>query len=227
MLAGGAPEGEIRAIREVMPKAHITAVDTDQSCCDAAKAAGADETYCGDVMDMSAKEFDAVFLDFCGPASREMSQTVLAFCGRAHVVGVNFSYGRDVKEVAVEVFEKAERGFKSTNSIDTVTRLLNTGMPRHVAARVYYLLRSMTARVRSVITYAGNEMPMCSCVLAKGGKNQKLSYVSLADGDFELAVLDTVNVSNLYDCPQERIEALRRRGVALRAVQTRKAREAA
>lgn len=227
ILAGGAPEGEIRAIREVMPKAHITAVDTDAACCEAAAVAGADVTHCGDVMDLAEKEFDAVCLDFCGPVSSAMSQAVRAFFRRAYVVVVNFCYGRDVKEVAIDALEKAERGFKSDTSTENAARILSTGMPRHVAARVYSLLRSMAPRLRSVIIYAGNEMPMCSCLLTKGGKNARLSYVALAEGDFELAVLDTTNVSNLYDCPQERIEALRRREVALRAVQTRRAREAA
>src|SRR4051812_22114148 len=44
VLAGASPAGEIAAIREVLPTAHITAVDKDHSCVRAAKDAGADET---------------------------------------------------------------------------------------------------------------------------------------------------------------------------------------
>src|SRR4051812_6757393 len=85
ILAGGNPAGEVTAIRELMPKAHITAVDKDPLCLEAAITAGVDEVIQCDLTDYSRlgrsvtsapcealtrlPRFDIVNLDLCSSAN--------------------------------------------------------------------------------------------------------------------------------------------------------------
>lgn len=236
-LAGGAPKGEFDAIKELMPSANITAVDKDQACIEAAIEDGADDVICADLTEWSfldgstykrptaqlvGKSFDVVNLDLCGGASeatRDMINVYRGLVARPGVLKVTFSYGRDVVEF-----------FKFRQAIPPDLEV--TGMPQTVAARLAYLLGPHVDMIASVILYSGNEMPMCSVVIECPGKGnritkgyreqRRISFTKLQDEDFELAVLHP-DVRLLYDCPQERIDALRRSHAALKAVATRKA----
>lgn len=56
MLAGDHPEGEIRAIREVMPKARIVAADRERECVALAQEAGADVSLLCDLDDYQVEQ---------------------------------------------------------------------------------------------------------------------------------------------------------------------------
>lgn len=233
-LAGAAPQGEFQCVRELMPDARIVAVDKSEDCLQAAREAGADEVIGADVADWSYDEgnraeqatkplrqryFDVINLDLCGGATQEamlLARVYKKQVRRPGVLMLSFSYGRDV----VEFFKFNTFGNE---------RLAGAGVPEIINARVTYVLGGMVNFARSVILYMGNQMPMCSVVVAlkgAGGKSaaeHPCSFVRLMDGDFELAVT-LPNVARLYDCPQERIEAIRRKQVAAKAVATRRER---
>lgn len=231
-LAGGAPAGEINCIRELMPKAHITAIDKDEGCVLAAMDAGADDAIKADLSEwtmdghikrpnaaLTGKCFDVVNLDLCAGASAETKELISIYRSlvyRPGILMVTFSYGRDVVEFFK--FRQSAPGHLAA-------------VPESIANRIAYLFGQKADRIASVILYQGNQMPMCSVVLlcvGHGGRAQQrpLSFTKLQEGDFELAVLHP-DVRMLYDCPEERILALRRSHAALRAVATRKANEAA
>lgn len=235
-LAGGSPAGEINCIRELMPKAHITAVDKDEACVLAAMDAGADDAIQVDLSEFTVskhntkqpnsalinKRFHAVHLDLCAGASHETRQLIsvyLALVERPGVLLVTFSYGRDV----VEFFKMCQPIHERLSRV-----------PENVAARISYLCGAWAQKVASVILYQGNAMPMCSVAIVRLGSTAHaggdlpydLSIVKLQEGDFELAVLHP-DPRMLYDCPGDRIEALRRSHAALKAVATRRAKEAA
>jgi len=250
ILAGGAPQGEINAIRELMPAAHITAVDIEQDCVEAAVRAGADYVVRCDLADLATKtlaygstakapntafagldKFDLVHLDFCsnlGPDLRRIVNVYRSLVTGRGIYIVSFSYGRDVTEV-----------FKLESDINR--SVLGAEVPDAVAIRVAWLFRTQQWSIRSIITYRGAAMPMCSVLCQVGwqqGLNSKLqedryrddcvaaSYASLLPGDFELAVT-MPDPSKLYDCPQERIESLRRSHTAIMASYTRNTRRSA
>ncbi len=242
ILAGGSPGGEIAAIRELMPKAHITAVDTDRSCLAAAKDAGADEVICCDLADwvteertsswgtrtkstylpvaMSAVEpFDIICLDLCGPvnrSTRELWRQYRRKLSRHGIMILTFSYGRDV----LEVFEEAKKNAFPA----TIERFEAWGIPAPLQGRFAYLFTGFgdLNEIRSVIGYRGNEMPMCSVLrhLKKTYCSRGL-YVGLEARDWELAVIYPQSMA-LYDCPSERIAQLRRHFAAIKASCTRK-----
>lgn len=68
-LAGGEPKEELDLLRELFPTSHVTMVDYEEKCCDAARKAGADEVFCCDLSDPPAEllkaSFDVVNLDLC------------------------------------------------------------------------------------------------------------------------------------------------------------------
>lgn len=255
MMSGGAPKGEIAAIRELMPKAHITAVDKNQDCVDAAIDAGADEVFLCDLTDWSrvpegrpgnrlrpvqqlvdAGTFDLMNIDLCAGASFETAQIFRCYnkllTDRGVMIGT-FSYGRDVVEAHMAALKKwrtraapvhgSQLGIESQLGVEirrTLQCLEATGMPESVLSRLAYLFwPSELARTRSVMVYRGAEMPMCSFLRCSGACNE-ISFLQVESGDFELAVCYP-DSARLYDCPTDRILALRRRFAALKAALTR------
>jgi excisionase family DNA binding protein len=233
ILAGGNPAEEIAAIREVMPKAHITAVDRDPRCLDLAIDAGADEVVLCDLNDFTVEQhgpwshkkgpakallgakFDLLVLDLCaGPnrSTRAICRIYLAKLLTAHGVSiVTFSYGRDVIEE-----------IEASGVPCAIAALAKHGASDRVLMRIGYLLtESMTKAVVSVMVYRGNEMPMCSVLLSNSVYRRTASFVQVEPGDFELAVT-CPDPALLYACPQERIESLRRKHAAIKASYTRK-----
>lgn len=118
ILAGGDPSGEVAAIREVMPKAHITAVDRDPACLEAAINAGVDEVVHVDLSDFemagnssvrnppqalqALPRFDLVSLDLCSGANEPTRQLIAVnrrLTAHRGVCVFTISYGRDVQEV--------------------------------------------------------------------------------------------------------------------------------
>lgn len=184
MLAGRAPEGEVAIIRDLMPKAVITAVDRDPVAIEAARAAGVDEVVQCNLAKIHrenyrgahwfpppaflGREFDAIHLDFCNvltPGLKRLMGVYMRHCVKKLGVFIfTFSYGRDV----AEAFGEPE------------PELLElTGSPA-LAARLTWLLKPMpwrdypgakdygsnakrlsTMYVCSIISYPGT-MPMCS-----------------------------------------------------------------
>jgi hypothetical protein len=245
-MAGGSPGGEIVAIRELMPKAHITAVDRDSECLTRAIDAGADDVIqCADVAEcqfvpetkgpngysvtsshylppapLQGHKWDAVHLDLCCSAmsvsriARVMLSQSLTSRG---VLIVTFSVGRDVAEVYEEI--------DGTWGRSDIQHQLPRNMPKSVRGRVAYI--GALSQLHSVMSYQGANMPMCSAFYIKGRNNNgQVGFVQVGRGDFELAVVYP-EAARLYDCPQERIESLRRKFAAIKAVITTKARREA
>lgn len=248
ILAGGAPKGEVNTIREVMPKAYIVAVDRDSRCLDAAIEAGVDDIILCDLADFtipltksgkpSAKrypsaplrelsgQFDIVHLDLCAGVN---SQTRLVTSVNSQLVSprgvliVTFSFGRDV----VEIFREPANQSRAPKWLSLA------GADPTLCGRIGYLFgfpympgikHPPPDRIRSVFVYRGAEMPMCSVLLQgcrEWGVEEGGSFVKVEPGDFELAVT-CPDPSRLYDCPQERIESLRRQHAAMKAVYTRR-----
>lgn len=245
ILAGGAPHGEIAAIRELMPKAHIVAVDRDRQCLEAAIDAGADDVI---ECDLYAYErevkgnghypssvfvlpqplrhvapFDAIHLDFCGLVCDQMKRATrlvvqYLLINRGCLIQT-FSYGRDV----VEMFLDAGRTYSFAGqhpNTDTVTISLPDEIPDTVAGRLLYL--GQVRYLRSVMLYRGPAAPMVSALYQKyaNAYRNTMSVVKVEPGDFELAVTypDAVN---LYDCPESRIKSFRQKFAAIKAVMNR------
>lgn len=249
-LSGGAPSGEVTAIRELMPKAHITAVDKNQKCLDQAIDAGVDDVVLCDLADFTVSQrpayhdpqkvgysryepaapiaalerFDIINLDLCGVVTEHTQRLFRIYRKRAvssgGVIMITFSYGRDVTELFGEHFRKAPERF--------VNELSSAGISDALAARILFLFsrekaHQGTGGLRSVIAYKGSEMPMCSLlVLAYPQSDIPIRYMKIEPGDFELAVCYP-DVSAMYDCPHDRVMALRRKFAALKAAFTRKA----
>lgn len=142
-LAGGAPAGEMAAVRELMPKARIIAVDRDAECLSAAIDAGADDVVQCDLAEFSSDipkespivrrgnrktfphqaivrlgEFDVINLDFCCGVGREMRQILNVYSWLVTsrgVIMVTFSYGRDVAEMFTETLWDWRRKAKKFN----------------------------------------------------------------------------------------------------------------
>jgi hypothetical protein len=244
IMAGGAPHGEVRAIRELMPKAIITAVDNNPTCLEAAIDAGVDEVILADLNDFvpddrrlrptiplqSAEKFDIVNLDLCASANAATNKIARVYCRLVTVGGVfmmTFSYGRDVVELYSHAYETSPlqwTSFCKIYSLDPVTAVGG----KLVSGRLLYLFSQKRLEyLRSVVLYRGAEMPMCSvlfCSIDGSDRVQNISVVKLEPGDFEIAV-SCPDPSLLYDCPEERISALRRKHAAIRASYTRSARE--
>ena len=241
ILAGGAPSGEINAIRELMPRAHIVAIDKDTKCLEAAIDAGADNVIECDlyacerlqhnhswthVLPKQLRDiepFDAIHLDFCGQVGSEMKRsTGLIFQKLMTTRGcmaLTFSYGRDV----VEMFMESGRSYSFAPTyprVDPITIALPDDIPDSVAGRLIYM--GNVRHIRSVMMYRGAAMPMVSVVYHKYANAYRhgISTVKVEPGDFELAVSYPDAVS-LYDCPEDRIKSFRREFAAIKAVLTR------
>ena len=246
MVAGGAPAGEIVAIRELMPKARIFAVDVDPRCVELAKEAGADNVAICDLLKdyrstaamrfggkpprvvapplRASSKFDIVDFDLCGNVTGDFRSAGL-FSMRSLTTsgGVfiwTFSYGRDVAEQFLDEDRHWER---QRSSIEPVHKFeLPATIPDRLARRIHFLIQSYATAtmIRSVIMYRGSEMPMCSVLLQVNRSAPDISFLRLQKDDFELAVAFP-DPTKLYDCPQERIAALRRKFAAMKAMRTR------
>jgi hypothetical protein len=243
ILAGGSPTGEIKAIRELMPKAHVTAVDKDPVCLEAAIEAGADEIIHCDLTDfhiappfigskiqrkqvnaslLDCERFDLINIDFCCNALSipksffTLYSRLLTFSG---VFLLTFCYGRDVTEYFIDLLKRRDE----YNCL-SIARMRKAGVPDVTIGRLLHVFyNSQFDSIRSVMLYKGNEMPMCSVLYQGSGKGGlPISFMRIEPGDFELAVAYPSAV-NLYDCPQERIDSLRRKFAAIKASLTRSA----
>jgi hypothetical protein len=231
IMAGAAPEGEINAIRELMPKAHITAIDNDERCLTAALNCGADEVVHVDLTEwgeyentfrkkpaakLGDRRFDVVCLYLCAnvnATTKKMARVYRSLVAHYGVYIVNFSYGRDV----VELFDDARLALASYANEYPLGGLLSKVPPNLVGRIAYLFPPKLASTVRSVMAYRGNAMPMCSVLLHT--TSHGLSFVQTEPGDFEIAAAHP-DPALLYACPQERIEALRRRHAALKAAYT-------
>lgn len=232
MVAGNAPQGEVTAIRELMATAYVVAVDRDQSCVAAAVAAGVDKALCCDLTAWAEPHstrpyrpptlladngpFDLMILDLCGGVLSETTRDVFRYyptlLTRGGVCLMTFSYGRDV----VEVF--AQHALKATWEMQ---RLRALKVPTVLAGRLAFLFKaSAINRFVSIMAYRGHEMPMCSIAYCQSDISSRTRFVRVEPGDFELAVT-CPDPSKLYDCPADRIAALRRTNAAIRASFTR------
>jgi len=226
-IAGPAPAGEIGCILELMPRAHITAVDLDQARVDAASKAGAHKAILCNIAPVvvvnrpgpssyPVKEwkipdlgrFDAICLDLTGHADDLLRRTIRLYSAKTKVLIVTFSYGRDVVEFYVH------------NALKHPTESFEAdGIHPSLSARIGYLCGSLGNKIRSVMVYRGPQQPMVSILMHEGVGR---SFVKVQDGDFELAVTHP-DVSKLYDCPSDRILHIRRSLAARKAVATKNA----
>lgn len=247
-LAGGHPAEEIGCIRELMPKAFIIALDIDPQCCEAAMTAGANDAICVDIFAwqktsppssrsclppqiIELGDVDALNLDLCGGITKDVEMAVNRYsyiCRRGAFL-LTFSYGRDV----CEIYEPGEY----------------RGVPEPVGGRVRLLTPRAVHQLNltSVMTYKGNEMPMCAMMWSQWkGRDADLanrldydererrklkiearpnpSFVKVGNDDLSVACAYP-DVARLYGLPDERVQAFRRHFTALKAVATRRAKE--
>ncbi len=242
IMAGGSPRGEVRAIQELMPRAHITAVDRDERCLQAAIDAGVDEVVQCDLSEFSGQigttsfgpatalralpPWDVVSLDLCGvanPTTKKISKACAYLVSKRGVFILTFSYGRDV----IEAIKK--QPIHNFDCVDgSAQAVFDAGASDLLLRRISYLFdgNSRVGRgISSIFTYRGAEMPMCSVLcggeLITTDKGVRApSFVQVERGDFELAVCYPESAA-LYDCPQDRIDALRRKHAAIKASYTR------
>jgi hypothetical protein len=245
-LAGGSPRGEMTAIRELMPKAYVVAVDTDPRCLEAAINAGADDVIECDVLAYEherSKEqfgssrylvpsslrnlakFDAINLDLCGSVTADVKRCLGLYLRQLvtarGIVMLTFSYGRDVAEMYQVLGRQWSVQTSQTRDDDELFEL-PAAVPDSAAGRIMYL--GNQRHLRSIMVYRGAEMPMCSALYQSGQAIcQSISFTKVGPGDFEIAAVYP-NSAKLYDCPQERIDSLRRKFAAIKAAFTRTAR---
>jgi hypothetical protein len=195
MLSGYAPDGEIQAIKSVMPKASILAVDKEPNAAQQAKLAGANHVICCDLERIvietinatyattakkpcaeiqefvsSYGKFDAMHLDFCGVACEAMKDIIMTSQTALTTKGaliVTFAYGRDVWPMFREAYNKlrSRDGNGSERYNVALDHLIAKGVPEPIVWRLSYLFGSKIASIQSVIQYMGAGTPMCSCVL--------------------------------------------------------------
>lgn len=226
VVAGPQPAEEITCIRELMPKARITAVDLDPQYVEAAKAAGADDAFVYDLAECGSAigPFDVICLDLTGPADDRLARMIKFYwynLAKNGAMIVTMCYGRDVVEMYCAEYEKAHRFDGGKVALEQID-----GMPQQIKERLFYVLRNRGRHLRSCLQYRGKQMPMLSCLLqARHQPKWVGTFQRVDDGDYELAVTSE-DLGNIYACPRERIDALRRSAIAKKAVQTRRGREA-
>lgn len=250
MIAGPVPHEEIRCIKELMPRAHITAVDISEKNVLAAIDAGADDAYCIDVgaLEMIQYQysktltmpkpfngirgddrFDIICLDLTGPANEWLKKIIHVYLINGlkakGVMIFTFSYGRDVVEHLSEVWRKARSDEREL--LDHPISHLRQ-IPEQLAARVYYVIRSYSRFLDSCLQYRGSRMPMISCLLVKKSNVPSANFACIEKTDYDLA-LQSEDLGNVFACPVERLVALRKQSArstaAKKAVATRKARK--
>lgn len=246
IIAGPSPHEEIACIKELMPKAHITAIDVDETNVLSAKVAGADTSFICNVFDfqqtqtpnsktikppasLKDNKYDVCCLDLTGPANDALYRLISIYFAHATANGgiliTTFSYGRDVMEAYHHNWQvekaKDNHQFAHWRALATIDE-----MPEEVMVRVFFALRSRSSNLQSCLQYLGAHMPMISCLLVKKTRLPKATFCRILPDDFELAVTSE-NIGNIYACPSERIALLRRSMAAKKAVQTRKLKQLA
>lgn len=253
MMAGGAPGGEIAAIRSLMPKAYIVAGDKDPHCLEAAIECGVDDVVLGDVlvegrMELKTRradgtpsttvippefigreKYDLFDLDLCGHAGPDLMRMASVYMRQAVIGGgvfmLTFSYGRDVSELFMEVYRQTGRSWEFKRGYNDVEKFaLPDSVPDAVAARIMYLFSpSVLCWLRSIMVYRGPQSPMCSLLFQVGRINRGQISSVIVEGVDFELAVARDDVSALYDVPQERIEALRRSLSARKAAATKRA----
>lgn len=240
IVAGPCPSEEIGCIKELMPKAHITTIDINEANILAAIAAGSDEVAVHNLSEFdrapaingagttqipSSKlgkiPFDAVCLDLTGHVSNELVKLIKVYfanLAKGGVLIVTFSYGRDVTEFFDEHWRRLNMYREERAMLEQI------GMPEPIRNRIAFLLGNKIRYVQSVLQYRGGAMPMVSLLMIQDRRRREgAKFKSIIQGDFEAAV-SAENLGNIYACPADRIEALRRSKSAHKAVATRKMR---
>ena len=240
ILAGGSPFGEINAIRELMPKAKIVAIDKDEVCLEAAIDAGADDVLLHDLGETNhaantggagrfpdIEPFDLLHLDLCSNAN-PITQKIVAKnyamvrFGGVYIVG--FSYGRDVIEMYSNPSPDVNLlGGHSGREIIILKDFLVI-VPELIRARLHWLFKPNALRnLHSVILYQGSRMPMCSVLFHRKRTNDrgKVAFAQYEPGDYEIQTTEGIDMTRLFDCPQDRIDAIRRKHAAIKAAYTR------
>jgi hypothetical protein len=246
IIAGPAPDEEITCIRELMPKAHILAVDIHEANLMAAIDAGADDTIRCDIGNLVCEsssyskrffpppplrdqKFDAICLDLTGPANDWLRRIGGVYYQESlvtrGVMMVTFSYGRDVVERIVEDWRQE---IKKPRYHDCPLSHLDK-IPEPIAARVWSALAGTRSKaLDSCIQYRGNKMPMMSCLIVKGRSMPPAGFIAVDPDDYGLAAT-MADPGNVYAYPAERIEHFRtvykRSQAAHKAVATRKQRQ--
>lgn len=246
MLPGEKPSEEVGAIRSLMPRVHITAVDTSETALLAAIESGVNEVAHCDLRDwqrvptknnystqrippkaLDGSKFDLLLLDFCSNVNQQ-TRDAISVCQQRlldtrGVMVVTFSYGREV----VEVFHDAEQHELYTDFEPLRQSVTN----KTVLGRLLWIFTGTAIKgITSVMLYRGASMPMCSVLIdmrrssrvSNGRPVPPISFVQAEPGDFEIAVT-CPDPALLYATPQDRIEALRRTHAAIKASYTRKA----
>lgn len=242
IVAGPDPAEEIRCIRNLMRRAHIVAADIAEQNVTAAIDAGADDVALCDLSNYRRGEFagrpyklppsevgyapfDVICLDMTCSPSDWLAELVKIYSRSASKGGpltkggvfiVNFSYGRDVVERHLDRWERRSSG----TYVDR--RLASSNIPDRITIRLSAVLQSRATRLRSVLQYRGNAMPMLSCLLDNrhAVSRPAITYEKIDDGDY-VAAVTADDIGDIYACPPERIAALRRKEAARKAVQTR------
>jgi hypothetical protein len=136
---------------------------------------------------------------------------------------VTFCYGRDVVESVHAEWANVTGRLVGSDEIDIEEHLGQ--IPEKIAARLWFLFRQKVRYLDSCMQYRGNAMPMVSSLLVRGRSNMAPpTFAAVEPGDFELAVT-AENIGNIYACPAERIEQIRRSLTARKAVRTRQQRQ--
>ncbi len=235
ILAGEAPAGEIGCIRELMPHAHITALDRHTTAIKAARDAGADDVrVVADINVLIKKnesksspkvpacyseigeDFDVIHLDLCSPLGSQSSTVLRAWTRllrRGGVMMVTFPYGRDVLEAFAEYEQRPYLDLKP---------LQKQKCPQHIINRVLFLFNGTLPGVCSIITYRGHMMPMCSVAFMDYGNwnRRGISYCALSNTDVEDVFAEPIDWCKVYDTPLSMIQEIRRRRSARKAAAT-------
>lgn len=219
MIAGPEPEGELKAIKELMPSSHILCVDLKMECV-VKGAAIADAILCCDLSPVQKKTkygsiqfepnpellsrgpFDLVDLDLCGNPSSDTGRLVRVnsrLLTTRGVLMVTFSYGRDVVPWIDESYRKLKARYNKRDDWKYASapekglrRFIESSIPQHLKSRIASVLDiSLIARLRSVIQYHGKNMPMCSLLInAPSSSIEKISFCKLDNEDFENVMLE-------------------------------------
>lgn len=188
-------------------------------------------------VELRDKKFDVICLDLTGPANDWLQAVVGCYyrsVASGGVMMVTFSYGRDVVEAqqgewehfrykAHEKWHHNDEQYKNQSARNSWIGLKD--VPDIVAIRVWYALQTRCADLKSCVQYRGSQMPMVSCLIAKGCYGIA-KFRALSPDDLCHAVFDEqLNLSMLYACPAERIDAFRlavtRKEAARKAVETK------
>lgn len=255
LLAGPEPTGECKAVRELMPRCHILCVDKQweyaaRAACSADAIMQCDISPVTEIVhhegfgngynqtkvfvNPQLKEkgpFDLIDLDLCANPSLSLPQLIRVNSTLVQARGVmmlTFSYGRDVLPLSIEARKKYWS--KQMNDYDYENEeehwFLGSAIPDYVQGRIIFLLgNSLLKRLRSVILYQGERMPMCALLLASARTDSSpISFIKLGPEDFANVVLEFENGDPclIYDCPAERLMFLRRSRAAHKAVATRR-----